>query len=83
MEKKKKILYEDLTYEVLGCAFNAFKTVGVGFDEVRYHKVFHEYLVEKGLKAKYKDQYFIEYFGEKLMKFEIDEIVVVGLNGFG
>jgi len=75
METKKKLLYEELTYDVLGCAYNAFKIVGVGFDEVRYHKIFHEYLVEKGLNAKYKEQFYIEFSGERLMQFEIDEIV--------
>lgn len=75
METKKNLLYEELTYDVLGCAYNAFKIVGVGFDEVRYHKIFHEYLGEKGLNAKYKEQFYIEYFGERLIKFEMDEIV--------
>lgn len=38
MSIENSFLYEELSYEVLGCAFEAFKTVGVGFDEVRYHK---------------------------------------------
>lgn len=49
MENEDGFILKELSYEVLGCAFDAFKKVGVGFDEIRYHKVFHEYLLRKNL----------------------------------
>jgi GxxExxY protein len=75
MKPSIELLYEDLTYEVIGCAFEAFKEVDVGFDEIMYHKVFHRNLLEKGLKAEYKVPAHLDYLGEKVGEFEIDEIV--------
>ncbi len=70
-----ELLYEDLTYEVIGCAFEAFKEVDVGFDEIKYHKVFHRNLLGKGLKAEYKVPACLDYLGKKIGEFEIDEII--------
>lgn len=75
MRADNGFLYEELSYEVLGCAYEAFKSVGVGFDEIRYHKVFHRYLLQKGLSAQYKIPVYLGYLGEKIADFEIDEIV--------
>ncbi|MGH7493645.1 MAG: GxxExxY protein [bacterium] len=68
-------LYKDLNYEINGCAFDAFKEVGVGFDEPRYHKFFHQHLLDKGLKAKYKVPLQAFYRNQKIADFEADEIV--------
>jgi GxxExxY protein len=68
-------LYKDLNYEINGCAFEAFKEVGVGFDEPRYHKFFHQNLLDKGLKAKYKVPLQAFYRNQKIADFEADEIV--------
>lgn len=68
-------LYKELSYDIIGCAYDAFKAVGIGFDEIMYHKIFHHYLVQKGLKADYKQIVDLNYLGEQISKFEIDEIV--------
>jgi len=75
MEKQEHYLYEDLTYEVIGCAYSAFKAVGAGFDEIRYHKIFNEYLLQKGINANYKVPIMLDYKGEIIAEFEIDEVV--------
>ena len=75
MSTENNFLYEELSYEVTGCAYEAFKTVGVGFDEISYHKVFHHSLLQAGLKASYKPPIHLDYLGEKIAEFEIDEIV--------
>jgi len=72
---EKDFLYKELTYEVLGCAYDAFKTVGAGYDEIIYHKVFHRNLLKKRLKAWYKKPEYLEYDGERIAEFEIDETV--------
>ncbi len=54
MKSKKGILYDELSYEVLGCAYEAFKAVEVGYDEFMYHQIFHDFLLKKGLNARYK-----------------------------
>ncbi len=75
-------LYKDLNYEINGCAFDAFKEVGGGFDEPTYHKFFHQHLLDKGLKARYKVPLEALYRHEKIADFEADEIVMefIGLK---
>jgi len=68
-------LYKDLNFEINGCAYGAFKEVGVGFDEPTYHKFFHQHLLDKGLKARYKVPLQAFYRNEKIADFEADEIV--------
>ncbi len=68
-------LYEDVTYEIIGCAYDTFKSVGVGFNENMYHKVFHKNLIQKGLDADYKRKIGLDYSGERIANFEIDEVV--------
>jgi GxxExxY protein len=75
MESVDNFLYKELSYEIIGCAYDAFKMVGIGFDEIRYHKIFHHFLLKKGLKADYKKIKILEYSGEKIAEFEMDEIV--------
>jgi GxxExxY protein len=75
MQNENDYLYKDLNYEINGCAFDAFKEVGVGFDEPRYHKFFHQNLLDKGLKAKYKVPLQAFYRNQKIADFEADEIV--------
>jgi GxxExxY protein len=64
-----------LNYGVLGCAYDAFKLVGVGFDEFRYHKIFHHILIKKGFNAQYKVQIHLNHLDEKIADFEVDEII--------
>lgn len=68
-------LYKELNYAINGCAYDAFKEVGVGFDELTYHKFFHQHLLDKGLKARYKVPLQAFYRNEKIADFEADEIV--------
>lgn len=75
MNSDDNYLYKELSYDIIGCAYDAFKMVGIGFDEIRYHKIFHRYLVQKGLKADYKESVNLDYLGERIASFEIDEIV--------
>jgi len=75
MNAEREYPHKELSYQVIGCAFDAFKEVGVGFNEIRYHKVFHRNLLDKGLEAKYKVPAHIDYLGERIADLEIDEIV--------
>ena len=65
----------DLNYRIIGCAFEAFKTVGPGFREIIYHKIFHQNLLKSGFSAKYKEVFELDYHGNKVAEFEVDEIV--------
>jgi len=75
MDKEQDYIYKNISYDIIGCAFAAFKAVGVGFNEVIYHKIFHNYLLEKGLNSEYKVPVYIDYLGERIATFEADEIV--------
>lgn len=75
MGTENEFLYKELSYTVIGCAFEAFKTVGVGYDEIKYHKVFDDNLTQKGLQARYKVPVYLDYLGKRIGEFEIDEIV--------
>ncbi len=75
MEKRGNYLYEELTYKIIGCAYDSFEELGVGFDEVRYHKVFHECLQREALNARYKVPLNLYYRNKIIANFEIDEIV--------
>jgi len=75
MDMEGDFLYEELSYDIIGCAYDAFKIVGIGFDEVRYHRIFHQYLLNKGFKADYKKIVHLDYLCARIAYFEIDEIV--------
>jgi GxxExxY protein len=75
MNKNNEFIYEELCYDIIGCAFEAFKTVGVGFDEIHYHKVFDNFLTQKGLRARYKVPVHLDYLGKKISEFQIDELI--------
>ncbi|GEM_PF-106500 len=75
MEENTPLIYEELSYKIIGCAFEAFKIVGAGFDEINYHKIFHHYLTRQGLQAKYKPTAHLDYLNNQIGDFEIDEIV--------
>lgn len=75
MANASSYLYKELNYEINGCAFEVFKEVGVGFREIIYHKFFHQKLLDKGLKARYKTPLQAMYRNEKIADFEVDEIV--------
>lgn len=75
MRTRKELILDELCYEVNGCAFEAFKTVGIGFDEYMYHQIFHDNLLKKGISAEYKTHRFLNYHNVRIAEFEIDEIV--------
>jgi GxxExxY protein len=85
MKSKKGILYDELSYEVLGCAYEAFKAVEVGYDEFMYHQIFHDFLLKKGLNARYKVPLHLDYLGERIADLQADEIIedkiIVELKG--
>lgn len=72
---KDNLLHKRLSYEIIGCAFESFKKVGVGFDEIRYHKIFDRCLNKKGLNPEYKVPVKLFYRSKCIAEFEIDEIV--------
>ncbi len=75
MLDENKFPSRELSYKVLGCAYEAFKMVGVGFNEMMYHKVFHQNLLKSGIDARYKVPIYVDYEDERIAEFEVDEII--------
>jgi GxxExxY protein len=70
-----ELIDTDLNYRIIGCVFEAFKTVDAGFKEIVYHKIFHQNLLKNGLDAKFKKIFKLNYRGEEVAEIEVDEIV--------
>jgi GxxExxY protein len=61
---EKELLYKELAYEIVGCFYEVYNTLGPGHKEQIYHKALAlefksrniQYDDEKRLKTKYKDE---------------------------
>lgn len=47
-----EILYKNLSYKVVGCAYEMYNQVGFGYREKHYQRIFAEILRENGLEYK-------------------------------
>lgn len=68
-------LHKELTHKIIGCAFNVFKALGAGYDEMIYHKAFTIELENKGFDVKSKLIVPVVYRKKQLLEFEIDLMV--------
>ena len=58
---KKDILYPDLSYKIIGAAFDAFNKLGPGYDEKYYQKAFAEILASSGILFKKEVKIVVEH----------------------
>ena len=70
-----KVLYKELSYEVVGVLFDVFVDVGYGYSEKYYQRA-----ITKGFKAQnihFKEQvpYTLKYQGEKIGRFYFDFLI--------
>jgi len=71
--------YEELTEQIIGCAYKVYNTMGFGYLESVYakcmaielDKIGLEYEREKAITVFYEDQIVGEFFADKLVKNEI------------
>ena len=81
---KPDLLYPELSYELIGCAYDVFNELGFGHYEKYYQKAYAAALNSK--KIKYKEQiYFALKFRDKLLgkqffDFLVEEKIVVELK---
>ncbi len=82
--KREDILYPELSYEIMGCAFEVFNQLGPGQAEKTYHNAM--ILVFKEKKVSFKSQvYFPVMFkdkviGKNVFDFLVDEKIIVELK---
>jgi GxxExxY protein len=81
---KKDLVYPDLSYQIIGCAFDVFNNIGGGHKEVVYQKAMSIALKEKGLAYTEQSYYPVKFknvlVGKNFFDFFIDNKIVVELK---
>ena len=72
---RRELLYEDLTYSVIGAFFEAYNTLGFGFLEHLYVLALERELLARGHRVAREVWVSVMYKGEELGKQRIDMIV--------
>ncbi|MFH1253000.1 MAG: GxxExxY protein [Candidatus Uhrbacteria bacterium] len=87
MEEKKireDILYPELSYEIIGCAFEVFNELGPGHLERTYERAMAVGFIKRGIKFKEQVYYPIKFEGETVgnnyFDFFVDDKVIVELK---
>lgn len=81
---KKDLLYPELSYQIVGCAYDVFNEIGFGHPEKFYQRAFAEALKNK--KLSFTEQlYFPIKFNEKIVgkmyfDFLVEEKVIIELK---
>jgi len=84
MLRNTEILYPELSYQIVGCAFEVYNTIGPGLLEKQYQKAMAVEMTQKGLAFTEQAYYPIEYkganIGKGFMDFLVEQKVVVELK---
>lgn len=84
MLRNKDILFPELSYQIMGCAFEVYNTLGAGLLEKQYQKALALEFKQKGILFTEQAYYPVEYKGTNIgkgsMYFLVDEKVVVELK---
>jgi GxxExxY protein len=82
--QNQDLLYPELSYLIIGCAFDVYNSIGSGYHEKYYQKALIEAFKEKGIAFKTEIQFPIRYkskiIGSKRLDFLIDGKIVVELK---
>lgn len=73
--KNKKLIHEELTYKVIGCAFEVHKVLGPGFLESAYEVAMKIELIAGNLEAESQKQFPLNYKGTRIKDFFCDLVV--------
>jgi len=82
--RKKDLIYPELSYQIVGCAFEAFKALGYGHLEKIYQKAMVVLFKERNIP--YKEQVFVPFkfrdkiIDRKFLDFAVDEKIIVELK---
>jgi len=70
-----KLVYKDLSYEIVGVLFETYNELGYGFREKHYQAIFAEKLKERKLKFEKEKYSFKKYNGKVVAKYFIDFVI--------
>jgi GxxExxY protein len=82
--RRKDILYPELSYDIIGCAFDVYNSLGSGHLERYYQKALTEAFLEKGFKSSQQVSFPLNYkgkiIGRKFLDFLIEDKLVVEIK---
>ena len=81
---KEKIIYKDLSYQIMGIIFEVYNELGYGYQEKYYEKAIAKSFDEKEINCKrqvsYKVKFKEEFIGIQYLDFLIDDKIVLELK---
>ncbi|NTU66456.1 MAG: GxxExxY protein [Candidatus Moranbacteria bacterium] len=79
-----KVIYKELSYEIVGAAFEVFKELGPGYKEKHYEDAVSKEFTKRNISYKRQIQYKLLYKGESIgmnqFDFLIDDRIIVELK---
>lgn len=82
--KRDDLLYPELSYTIIGCAFDVYNSLGGGHHEKYYQKALTEAFIEREIKFQTEISFPIDYkgkiIGRKRLDFLVDSKVVVEIK---
>lgn len=75
MLQKKDILYPELSYKIIGCAFEVYNSLGAGLLEKQYQKAMSIEMKKKNISFQEQAYYPVEYKGKNIGKGYMDFLV--------
>ncbi len=70
-----KIIYKELSYEIVGVAFDVFSELGYGFKERYYEEAMAKEFCSRGIRFERQIPYNVKYKDEKIGRFVFDFLV--------
>jgi GxxExxY protein len=70
-----KIIYKDLSYKIIGLAFNVFKNIGYGYREKYYQRALEEEFKKEKIEYKRESPVRLMYRGRIIGKYFMDFII--------
>lgn len=84
MLQRQDLLYPEISYRIIGCAFDVYNSLGSGYNEKYYQKALIEAFIGNGIIFKSEVSFLLHYknkiIGRKRLDFLVDEKVVVELK---
>src|SRR5947207_1192552 len=85
--ERNDLVYPDLSYKIIGCAYDVFNLIGGGHKEVVYQRAMSVALKEKGINFVGQHYYSVKFndivVGKNFFDLYIEEKVVVELKSAG
>ena len=82
--KRNDLVYPELSYEIVGCAYEVFDELGFGHAEKTYQKAFAVALKKKEILFKEQVHYSVKFkdeiVGKGFLDFEVDGKIIVELK---